>query len=336
MRPQGAGPRLQARARLAHAGDVRQPLLQRLQTLPVGGRAQSCGLAPPGRAFRRGAAFLELHAAPSDERQRARVSGLRLVERGFGSGDGRPQLLRLQQRVRGRGVGGLLAGGRFGQLCGHALDGAPVALQMLVEVAPSRAYLGKEASGALRVDARFTLGRARVLGGLARCCLSPDGERERSLLAELASRDGVELLRHPLERRAALEQQRGRHTAGEADLPFGGPVELTLPRHRQPRELGRYGAQVVDDDDVGQRALQALVLAEAHLVRERRGAREGDRRTPPGRDDEADQPDPGALERLEQRPLVDPSGHGERPRQLGQSGRESALVADLAGDAAGE
>ena len=264
------------------------------------------------------------------------MSGLRLVERGLGGGEFGPLLLSSQQRVRGRGVGRLLAGGRLGQLGGHAFDGAAVALQTVVEVAPSRAHLGKEASGVLRGDARFALGRAHLLGGLARRGPSPGGECERRLLAKLARRDRVELLRHLLKRGTALEQQGSRHAAGEADLPFGWPVELTLPRHGQPRELGRYGAQVIDDHDIGQRAFQTLVLTEADLVGERRGAREGDRLAPPRRDDQADQPDAGALERLQQRPLVDLSGHGERPRELGQRGRESAFVTRLARDAAGK
>jgi hypothetical protein len=51
---------------------------------------------------------------------------------------------------------------------------------------------------------------------------------------------------------------------------------------------------------------QALVLAEAHLVGERRRTRKGDRRTPPRRDDEADQPDAVRV--------MDPAGHDRRLR----------------------
>ena len=77
------------------------------------------------------------------------------------------------QRVRGRGVGGLLAGGRLGELGGDALDGAPVALQVLLEVAPAGAHLAEVALGRLRGDARLALGRGRGLGGLARRGVPP-------------------------------------------------------------------------------------------------------------------------------------------------------------------
>ena len=52
--------------------------------------------------------------------------------------------------------------------------------------------------------------------------------------------------------------------------------------------------------------------------------------------DETHQPDAGALERVEQRPVVDAARHRQRAGELRQRGRQRTLVAGLARDAAGE
>ena len=138
------------------------------------------------------------------------------VQCGLGVGDGGAQLLRLKQRVRGRGVGGLLAGGGIGQFRGDTLDRASVALHVVVEVASPRTHLGEEPLRCLGGDARLALGRARRVPGLPRRSVTPGRERGGGLLTDLTGRDGVELLPQPLERRAALEQQGRGHPAGQA------------------------------------------------------------------------------------------------------------------------
>ena len=168
MRPQGAGARLDRGAGGAHLGDLREPPLELFQALAVGGGAAPRRLAPLGGARGRGAALLELHAAPRHQRERLRMGRLGLAQRRLGVGGRRPQLLRLQQRAGGGRVGRLLAGGRLGQLGGHALHGAPVTLQVLLEVAPAAAHLREAALGGLGRDARLALRRGRGVRSLAR------------------------------------------------------------------------------------------------------------------------------------------------------------------------
>ena len=207
---------------------------------------------------------------------------------------------------------------------------------MLFEVTAARTDLREATLGGLGGDARLALRRRGGVRRFARRRLPPGGERDRRLFPHLARGYGVELLGEPLERCPPFQQERRRHPAREADLAVGRPVVLALSGHGEAGELGRHGAQVVDDDDVGQRALEPLVLAEAHLVGERRGARERDGGPAPGGDDEPDDPDARALERVQQRPLVHPARHRQRSRELGQRRGQGALVAGLAGDAAGE
>ena len=178
------------------------------------------------------------------------------------------------------------------------------------------------------LDAASAASRAAA----CRCLASVTAASSRTSRAATAPSFSPE----PLQRRATLEQQSRRDPARQADLAVCRPVVLALARDREAGELRGHGAQVVDDDHVGQRALQALVLAEADLVGQRRGAREGHRRVAPGRHHQPHQPDAGALERVEQGPLVHPAGHGERARELRQSGRQGTLVPRLARDAPGE
>ena len=160
MRPQGAGARLDRRAGGADVGDLGEAPLELFQALAVGGGATSGRLAPLGRAGGGGAALLELHTPPRHECQRLRSGPtLGLMQRRLGVRDRRPQLLRLQQRPGRGGVRRFLACGRLGELCGDALYGAQVALQMLFEVAPARTDLREAALGGLGGDARLALCR---------------------------------------------------------------------------------------------------------------------------------------------------------------------------------
>ena len=165
VRPQGAGPRLHA------------PCTRRGPR----GSPPAAARAPPGargrrwrarRAASRRSAARAAAARRSSSSTRRRVTSASdsewaasaWCERRLGVGGRRPQLLRLQQRARGGRVGRLLAGGRLGQLGGHALHGAPVALQVLLEVAPPGADLREAALGGLGGDARLALRRGRRVG----------------------------------------------------------------------------------------------------------------------------------------------------------------------------
>ena len=336
VRPQGAGARLHGRARGADLRDLHEPPLELFQALAIGGGTAAGRLATLGGTRGGGAALFQLDAAARHQRQRLRVDRLGPVEGRLGVGGSRTQLLHPQQGAVGCGVGRLLGRGGLGQLGGHALHDALVALQVLLEVAPAGPDLRQAPLRGLGGDARLALRRGRGGRRLASGCLPSGGQRDRRLLSELARRDGVQLLAQPLEQRAPFEEQCRRDPARETDLPVCGAVVRAFSRHRQSRELGRHGAQVVDDHHVRQSVFQSLVLAEAHLVGERRGARERDRRPAPRRDHEPDQPDPGAPERIQQGPVVDATGHRERARELGQRRGEGTLVPRLARDAAGE
>ena len=50
-----------------------------------------------------------------------------------------------------------------------------------------------------------------------------------------------------VERRPPLQQQGRRHAGGQPELTFAGTVELPVSRHGEPANVGRHGAQIVDD-----------------------------------------------------------------------------------------
>ena len=227
VRPEGARARLHRRAGGAHVRELGEAPLELLQALAVGRGAAAGGLALLGRARRRGAALLELHAAAGHQGQGRRVRGLRLVQGRLGVGGGRPQLLGLQQRVRRRDVGGLLAGGRLGQLGGDALHGAPVALQVLLEVAAAGADLRRARAppSPPRCAPRARLRPPRPQPPRAAAARRP---AHGGLFAQLPRRHGVDLLAEPLERSTPLEQQGGGHPAREADLTVGRPVVFAI------------------------------------------------------------------------------------------------------------
>ena len=168
VRPQGAGPRLDGRAGGAHVGELGQTAVELLEPLAVGHGPAARGLATLRRALGRGAALLELDATARDQREGRRVGALRLAQGRLRVVGGGPELFDLEQRVRRRGVGGLLAGRGLGELGGHALHGAAVALQVLLEVAAPRAELAERTLGRLRGDACLPLGRRRRVRGLPR------------------------------------------------------------------------------------------------------------------------------------------------------------------------
>ena len=149
VRPQGAGARLDRGAGGAHVGELREAPVELLEALAVrrgaaaGGLRRSAARSAAARRSssstrRRVTSASDAECAPSAWRSAASAS----------SAAGRSCSV-CDQRVRRRGVGCLLAGGGLRELGGDPLDGAPVALQVFLQVAAAGAHLAQVALGGL-------------------------------------------------------------------------------------------------------------------------------------------------------------------------------------------
>ena len=110
----------------------RSSSLSRSRSAARAARAASRRSAARSAAARRSSSSTRRRVTSARESEWAPSAWCRAVSASSAAGR---ELLGLQQRVRRRRVGGLLAGGGLGQLGGDTLDGATVALQMLLEVA---------------------------------------------------------------------------------------------------------------------------------------------------------------------------------------------------------